>query len=42
MVVDTVNPNETVKEAWCYFNNDYDAVAIANAKEMIGMVFGSD
>jgi uncharacterized protein YecE (DUF72 family) len=42
MVVDTVNHNENVKEAWCYFNNDYDAVAIANAKEMLGMVGSSD
>jgi uncharacterized protein YecE (DUF72 family) len=38
MVVDTVNHNENVKEAWCYFNNDFHAVAIANAKEMLGMV----
>jgi uncharacterized protein YecE (DUF72 family) len=42
MVVDTVNHNENVKEAWCYFNNDYDAVAIANAKEMLGMVGKSE
>ncbi len=25
-------------EAWCYFNNDYDAIGVINAKEMIGLV----
>jgi len=33
--VDTINADVNVKEAWCYFNNDYDAVGVLNAKEMI-------
>lgn len=34
-VVNAVKNNPRVKEGWFYFNNDYDAVAIGNAKEMI-------
>lgn len=37
-VVDTVKLNPSTKEGWLYFNNDIEASAIANAKEMIGMV----
>jgi uncharacterized protein YecE (DUF72 family) len=36
-VVDAVKSNTKVKEGWFYFNNDYDAVAITNAKTMITM-----
>jgi uncharacterized protein YecE (DUF72 family) len=38
-VVDSIKSNHHVKEAWCYFNNDYDAIGVINAKEMLGMVF---
>jgi uncharacterized protein YecE (DUF72 family) len=34
-VVDTVKLNKQAQEGWFYFNNDYDAVGVANAKEMI-------
>lgn len=37
-VVEVANCDERVKEAWCYFNNDYDGVGAANAKEMMGLV----
>ncbi|HEY2582551.1 MAG TPA: DUF72 domain-containing protein [Mucilaginibacter sp.] len=37
-VADSIEHNKNAKEAWCYFNNDFYAVAIANAKEMLGMV----
>jgi len=37
-VVDTVKNNREVKQGWFYFNNDVTAAAIANAKEMMGMV----
>jgi uncharacterized protein YecE (DUF72 family) len=33
-VVDTVKANTKIKEGWFYFNNDYDAVGVWNAKEM--------
>jgi uncharacterized protein YecE (DUF72 family) len=36
-VVDTVKSNHNIKEAWFYFNNDIDASAINNAKEMMAM-----
>ena len=36
-VVNEVKNNHRVKEGWFYFNNDYDAVAIGNAKEMIAL-----
>lgn len=36
-VVNAVKNNHRVKEGWFYFNNDYDAVAIGNAKEMIAL-----
>ena len=39
-VVDSIKPNSVVKETWCYFNNDYDAIGVINAKEMMGMVSG--
>jgi len=34
-VVDSIGKNGNVKEAWCYFNNDYDAIGVFNAEEMI-------
>jgi len=37
-VVDAVKANPKVKEGWFYFNNDYDAVGVWNAKEMLEMV----
>lgn len=37
-VVDAVKSNKRVKQGWLYFNNDYDAVGVANAKEMIAMI----
>jgi uncharacterized protein YecE (DUF72 family) len=37
-VVDTVKHNPTIKQGWFYFNNDYDAVGVRNAKEMMGLV----
>ncbi|WP_428329552.1 DUF72 domain-containing protein [Mucilaginibacter sp.] len=37
-IVNAIKDNIHTKEAWCYFNNDYDAVAIANAKDMMGMI----
>ncbi|MDB5011523.1 MAG: hypothetical protein JWQ06_2312 [Mucilaginibacter sp.] len=39
-VVNTLTIDENVKQGWFYFNNDIEATAIANAKEMIGMVSG--
>ncbi len=36
-VVDTINADPNTKESWCYFNNDIDAFAIANAKELIAI-----
>ena len=39
-VVDSIKPNSDVKETWCYFNNDYDAIGVINAKEMMGIVSG--
>ncbi len=37
-VVNAVKNNAKIKEGWFYFNNDYDAVGVRNAKEMMGMV----
>ena len=34
-VTDIINANPNTKEAWCYFNNDIDASAILNTKEMM-------
>jgi uncharacterized protein YecE (DUF72 family) len=36
-VVKDVKRSKTAKQAWFYFNNDYDAVAIANAETMMTM-----
>lgn len=40
-VVNSITPNENVKETWCYFNNDYNAIGVINAKEMIGLAVNS-
>jgi uncharacterized protein YecE (DUF72 family) len=37
-VVDIINHTENTKEAWCYFNNDIEVSAIANAMEMMGLI----
>jgi uncharacterized protein YecE (DUF72 family) len=37
-VVDAVKHKQNIKGAWCYFNNDYDAIGVFNAKEMMGLV----
>lgn len=34
-VVDAVKLNPAVKQGWFYFNNDYDAIGVINAKEML-------
>jgi uncharacterized protein YecE (DUF72 family) len=36
-VVNAVKENKHAEQGWFYFNNDYDAVGVANAKEMIGI-----
>jgi uncharacterized protein YecE (DUF72 family) len=37
-IIDDIKSNHQVKEAWCYFNNDYDAIGVFNAKGMMGLV----
>ena len=37
-VIDAVQHNMDIKEAWFYFNNDFDAVGVKNAKEMISLI----
>ncbi|TWI97674.1 uncharacterized protein YecE (DUF72 family) [Mucilaginibacter frigoritolerans] len=37
-IVNSIKSNNQTKEAWCYFNNDYDTIGVINAKEMLGMV----
>jgi uncharacterized protein YecE (DUF72 family) len=37
-VVSAVKHNKGTKEGWFYFNNDYDAVGVNNAKEMIELI----
>ncbi|MEO6851652.1 MAG: DUF72 domain-containing protein [Mucilaginibacter sp.] len=37
-VVDTVKTNAGAQQGWFYFNNDYDAVGVENANEMIALV----
>lgn len=37
-VVDVVKQNKSTKQGWFYFNNDYDAAGVANAKDMIGLI----
>lgn len=37
-VIDKVNADTSAQAAWCYFNNDFEATAVENAKRMIGMI----
>jgi uncharacterized protein YecE (DUF72 family) len=37
-VVDAVKDNTKLHEGWFYFNNDYDAVGVRNAEQMIEVV----
>ncbi len=37
-VVNAVKENPKIKQGWFYFNNDYDAIGVINAKEMIAMI----
>jgi uncharacterized protein YecE (DUF72 family) len=37
-VVDSVKCNSKAQAGWFYFNNDYDAVGVENAKRMIGFI----
>lgn len=37
-VVDAVKHNDLVRDGWFYFNNDFDAVGVKNAKEMIALI----
>jgi uncharacterized protein YecE (DUF72 family) len=37
-VVNTVKSNDQVKTGWFYFNNDYDAVGVKNAEDMIALI----
>ena len=37
-IATAIMSNGSSKEAWCYFNNDYDAIGVFNAEEMIAMI----
>ncbi len=37
-VVNAVKHNHEVKQGWFYFNNDYDAVGVENAKDMLRLI----
>ena len=37
-VINVVKDNPQIKQGWFYFNNDYDAIGVINAKEMLGMI----
>jgi uncharacterized protein YecE (DUF72 family) len=37
-VVNEVKDNPQIKQGWFYFNNDYDAIGVINAKEMLEMI----
>ena len=37
-VIDVVKQNTQTTEGWFYFNNDYDAVGVYNAKDMISLI----
>ncbi len=38
MIVDTVKKNAHAQQGWFYFNNDINASAITNTKQMIGII----
>ena len=37
-VIDAVKQNPGIREGWFYFNNDFDAVGVNNAKDMISLI----
>jgi len=37
-VIDAVKSNNRVKTGWFYFNNDFDAVGVRNAEDMIALI----
>jgi uncharacterized protein YecE (DUF72 family) len=37
-VIDAVKQNPSIREGWFYFNNDFDAVGVSNAKDMISLI----
>jgi uncharacterized protein YecE (DUF72 family) len=37
-VVSMIKANPAARNAWIFFNNDYDAVGVENAKRMIGLL----
>ncbi|HTD99739.1 MAG TPA: DUF72 domain-containing protein [Mucilaginibacter sp.] len=37
-VADAVKHDKDTREGWFYFNNDYDAVGVENAKDMIALI----
>jgi uncharacterized protein YecE (DUF72 family) len=37
-VIDKVKQNSDIREGWFYFNNDYDAVGVRNANDMISLI----
>jgi uncharacterized protein YecE (DUF72 family) len=37
-IVDAVKADKQAKDGWFYFNNDYDAVGVENAKRMISLL----
>jgi uncharacterized protein YecE (DUF72 family) len=39
-VANQIKHNKNIKEAWCYFNNDYDAIGVFNARELEGLMIG--
>jgi uncharacterized protein YecE (DUF72 family) len=39
-IVNKIKQHSNVKETWCYFNNDYDAIGVFNARELEGLVTG--
>ena len=36
-IINTVQQNSNTQEGWFYFNNDFDAVGVANANDMISL-----
>jgi uncharacterized protein YecE (DUF72 family) len=37
-IINTIKQNAEVREGWFYFNNDFDAVGVGNANDMISLV----
>ena len=37
-VVNAVESNKQAKTGWFYFNNDFDAVGVRNAEDMIALI----